>query len=858
VNLSPLDAEAISPPVDGPSTSPLVAADRDPSAFSSTGERSRVHAWLVRGPDPIEPAEPVGWLEVLLPWPLRLLAVLAIVLAAGWWRATGIGQELTRGLQAGSLAALAIVASLWWQVLLADVILAVPWFAPFPRSSGTWRALFHVVTFINRQIGHLWAFFVWFVIALSSLSRLDAQLGAVAALVLLGPPIINGIARSSLPPLGPDTDSKATGDLLWRRRYLIYLATALGLLVLALLALEQLDRLAPLLIAVGAGIVLRAARHARRNQQATDAAMRKERESFRRAQADTARRADPLVMLLVPLAFAGLVVFSWSQRRALDRAQNAARAESHQTHRTGVAPSAAEVALFLMADAQTHELGGAPFPGQTALTQVFVSSARRPLALDMLALVPVRLFGAIAAEMNYRRVTRGQSAMAWAHLGDLADLACERELDAVSQALAPLTASTPLAGVALGNHEMSFDGSFHWSPYWDRSCASGRLEKDEAIGRVVERFGAALPEGSGTFVPLPASPWYPHGGSLSVVRNLGAVHHRGRPRMLLGIFLDTSDGRAFDWGMPGSVGAVSRAQLDAVGDALAPLQADAAAAGSEPVYVVFSHIPLGDLADTSHDRVTAWLTDLDGRRGDLASEPRVIAYLSAHRHVASSQRHCVGNRYLREITIGSTTDPPQQAAVVEVGPDAQGQLVLSVRSLQAVARPNSTVEPPLGIDAATCRAVVYDLSKQPACRYLLAPAPNAAPPRDCQALERTLSRAERLHALTLDAMPRDAELALRFQRLDAERVLGCVCRDAACQTDPDPLSDDSHWRSLEEAWSMPGRRDELGCLAWAASAAHAHQDTGMTLEEALRCSFDDPTMAAEQSFTAALENATCD
>jgi len=272
---------------------------------------------------------------------------------------------------------------------------------------------------------------------------------------------------------------------------------------------------------------------------------------------------------------------------------------------------------------------------------------------------------------------------------------------------------------------------------------------------------------------------------------------------------------------------------------------------------VFSHIPYSELAAASRERLASWLTEIDARQGDLAAEPRVLGYISAHRHAASTQRHCIGNRFIREITIGSTTDPPQQAAIVEVGADDTGRLALAVHTVQSVARSGLTREPALGTEAAACRRVASALSTQPACHALLGNGPDAEPARDCQELEQSSSLGQRLRSLVTSTLPRDSEVRTRFQRLDAERVLGCVCRDGACQTSRDPLRQDSHWASIEEAWAKPERRTELTCLAWAASACQAHKTTGMTLGEALRCAFDDPTLPAEQTVVTALENASC-
>ena len=49
----------------------------------------------------------------------------------------------------------------------------------------------------------------------------------------------------------------------------------------------------------------------------------------------------------------------------------------------------------------------------------------------------------------------------------------------------------------------------------------------------------------------------------------------------------------------------------------------------------------------------------------------------------------------------------------------------------------------------------------------------------------------------------------------------------------------------------------LLCLAWAASTCQAHKSSGMTMGEALRCAYDDPTLPAERISTATLEDVTC-
>src|ERR1700760_1766571 len=94
-------------------------------------------------------------------------------------------------------------------------------------------------------------------------------------------------------------------------------------------------------------------------------------------------------------------------------------------------PVAPQLSMFLIADNQVHELAGARFPGQTELADLLVPTAVRPVEQDMLSMASVaqlrRMFEAVV------RDTHGP--MAWAHLGDLGDLACTDELARARDAL---------------------------------------------------------------------------------------------------------------------------------------------------------------------------------------------------------------------------------------------------------------------------------------------------------------------------------------------------------------------------------------------------------------------------------------
>lgn len=827
--------------------------------------------WLLDGPDRIEDAEPIGLLELILPWPVRLFLVAGAIAVAWVFRDTGFGQQLSWGARAGALALMGILTGLWLPLGLADSILAALWFLPFRPRRGTGRRwqLLHVITFANRQVGHLWALLVWLIIALAWAKLLPLQIGAALALILLAPPLLNWAARRSWRLLEVDGRSKATGDLLWRRRPLIYVATSLGWLWIGLAETRQVPRLLPLILPWTLGWVLRMVRHRMRSRKVEaerkalpEAPSLDARARFRQEQAHAARRADPWGALAPLLAMAGLVGFSVWQREKLDEKAHAAFAEhAHPMQECGSSETPArstDVAVFLLADAQLHELAGEPYPGQAEIAQVFAATASRPVALDMLAPYTFRYFASVYSRLSQQRALAGQSAMWWAHLGDLADISCAKELDRMLLELHALESVGPLAGVALGNHEMSFLGSFHWSPDWDRACASGKLEKTATIGAIADRFGPALLRAGGELVQLSSPLGSPRGGSLSGVSLLGIVDPEGaRPRGIIGVFLDTNDGRAFDWGMPGSVGSVSEAQLDAIREATARVQRSASAAYRDPAYVVFSHIPLAELASASRHRVEDWLAELDAR-ADLSSEPRVLAFISGHTHEASSERLCVGNRVLRQLTIGSSTDAPQQAAILEIGLDEARRLALSVRTLQSVGRSsdvNCGDAPRMSSTA--CQQVAYELAAAPDCRLALSTEVDGDAPRDCQELERPRSFAERFASLRSYVGPHDPEARRRREQLRAEQLLACLCREGRCEFPRQPLSADAYRQVLDQSWELPERRDELVCLAWAASATEEHEAAGMQLGDALRCSFDDPTLSAERIYVTTLEPSLC-
>ena len=79
-----------------------------------------------------------------------------------------------------------------------------------PAACGTLRC--QRARIVCGQLGHLQAMAVWILVFWATSAQLTWQLAGAAAVLLLGPPILNGIARTAL-PLGDDDACKSDGGL---------------------------------------------------------------------------------------------------------------------------------------------------------------------------------------------------------------------------------------------------------------------------------------------------------------------------------------------------------------------------------------------------------------------------------------------------------------------------------------------------------------------------------------------------------------------------------------------------------------------------------------------------------------------
>ena len=146
---------------------------------------------LLIGPDPVDPEESTSLWDTLLPWPVRILLVLAAAFIARQWSTTGVGEELAAALQYGGLVAVSLAASNWLILLAVNVVLALLWLllGCTPRDPNTLLGkATPVLVFLNRQVGHIELQSVWWTVALALTQDLRWQLPLLAAVLLLWEP----------------------------------------------------------------------------------------------------------------------------------------------------------------------------------------------------------------------------------------------------------------------------------------------------------------------------------------------------------------------------------------------------------------------------------------------------------------------------------------------------------------------------------------------------------------------------------------------------------------------------------------------------------------------------------------------
>jgi hypothetical protein len=307
-------------------------------------------------------------------------------------------------------------------------------------------------------------------------------------------------------------------------------------------------------------------------------------------------------------------------------------------------------------------------------------------------------------------------------------------------------------------------GNLAWHPDWSPACKDRRrADRRAALG-----FIAGMQQSQ------PGDRRSTGRDFLAGVLRLGEVD--GRP--LLGVLLDTTD-EAFDFlGIAGSEGGISLAQLAWLREAVARYPG--------AFLIAFGHHPFAELSYAGRRRFEV----LAGEWGT-----RLLGLVTAHTHLAAVRPHPLFTEYL----VGSTIDPPQEAALLEVWPGPK----VRIGTLQSVARNGSTCDQaPGAVTDKECAAAIASLEIR--CPDLLAPRldpPVGTPP----------------------------ELAEQ-QKIRAARLAACYGLHGGVSS---ALEFDELYRTASET-----TKRELVCLSWAASIMQGHKKQRWALKQAARFGFD--------------------
>lgn len=322
--------------------------------------------------------------------------------------------------------------------------------------------------------------------------------------------------------------------------------------------------------------------------------------------------------------------------------------------------------VFAFADTQLHYLfGKRTFAQSPFADRMSFEVAVRPAALDDGSDL---LMGAFLDD--WKRRWPGSTLV---FLGDAADLSCTQEIDGFIDVLGQRGVHQLLS--VTSNHDGFFVGNFTSRrdldgmlaatdmPHdWTRACSEPGSFADYRLtkGRAVERWLGLLPE-----APLWATSSAHVGAEgptdfarahLYYARRLGGGDPGAPP--VWGLFLDTVDYRSFDLHASqgaGTSGAVSHQQLRFLDRAMFEAKSEAAIGTTR--FVLFGHHPFHELESATRKRLLAFLDD----------RPDITAYVSAHTH-SPMERPIVlpSGRRVPEIIVGSTTDAPHAAALLEI------------------------------------------------------------------------------------------------------------------------------------------------------------------------------------------------
>lgn len=707
------------------------------------------------------------------------------VLGAGifGWESAGFGNapQLALVLKFVVLVVVSLVCGSWAMIAAVEIALALLWWLVARRRRATLPA--RLVVEANRLIGHVEALGPLLVLSMVAPGPAWLRFGAAAWVVAWGPRALSWLTaqwhwqtRHFYP-----TDQWVRSA----RRLPMAGVTLIGGAGLVALAPEQWRAMAPVAFAVLAATALRMAVTFRRDNRQSGL---------------TGKQWNNLSdMGLTVAVLAAVAGSAWLLTRMPDFADT--RGRISQTS-CGKAPEGEPIiATWLLADSQFHELRGHRPVANMPMVDAVVPVAVRPVVLDLLSGVTLDHFAKL-----YRRYAdrHPDTALTYAYLGDLADIGCEGEMLRYPSywqrfALGPRRGGPGgLAGIASGNHDNTYVGNFAWHPEWNAACdipgqptQSGIVDKDAAndhIGKMASEFGVAD-------LWMPKEPPCSLAGlaegkdALPMVSTLGHLpaDASSAARPVVGVFLDTGESAFWQFGAAGSMGNVSCAQVEAV-EARVPASA---------LIVLMLHHPTSQLGLFSRMRLERMI----GRWRAGAQGDRLLVVVSGHTHRSAWwPKNTLGDQVFREFTVGSTTDPSQEAAVLELRGTAS-KPEISLATVPAVQRPDMDCTALGDLDAATCEKAVAPLLAS-AC----------------------LKTDEFDYSDVVDSPDR----MTRKQEAVADELRACLGIVTNRPMDP-------------EVYTLASRNDPgamtqaMVCLSWAASLVQGRKLQGWRYADALRC-----------------------
>ncbi|HEY8091911.1 MAG TPA: metallophosphoesterase [Polyangiaceae bacterium] len=687
------------------------------------------------------------------------------------------------------LAGVSVFTAQWPVILAVNVVAGASY-----RVATRWQeerllTLRVVVVNVNRNLGHLEALFPWIVLSVAFPSPYipwTLRTGLLGALVLFAAGWMDWLTAAGRRHGWLRAASADPVHDRWRhqlqRRLLLMGGSVLGFVILALVAWSQILSILPLLLAFVPGIAFRLA-------DLREDPSRKLGPAQKALLARVLRVADWAdfgVLVASQVLIAAMVWAGLHPGVAADGRDTKVRAmPAHVVPDPGgpslpsvaalaaapTAPKDPPIRLFVVADSQLHELSGQRSGVQLDIADAIINVAVRPVELDLLSMFSVARFERARRALE----TRYSRPLPWVHLGDFADLGCESELSRFPAVGAAFEA--PLA-VAVGNHDSAFCGNFAWHPSWDPACGAKPRATKAWSDHLFHGWSKSNEELSAWGTPY-----------LPAVVSLGHVDGAE----VVGVFVDTSDFTMPSLGMAGLQGDVSGAQETWIHRRMAE---------HPGAYVVFfMHHPFAELSLRTRWRMGRIID----RHGD-----RVLGIVSAHTHLAALRWSPVGSRSLPEFVVGSTIDPPQEGAVLEIGRNAGGRMGMRVVTVQTVTREGVTCgEEAAGVPHAVCEGLWSEV--QAKCRDLATAAASDAHPRtpaDVKAEQQARAK------LLLACLPR-----LGLPRLGSPSTPGYPLDDPTVVAGVD----DAARRLLTAEPAEGDDLDRLACLSWVGSVLQRHK-----------------------------------